>query len=728
MSDDRGQLTRRKVLGSLGVMGGAAALGGASTMAFFSDEETFKHNELVAGELDLKVDWQEHYSDWSSDEGTLGTNVWMSYEDVPDDKKDKVVPKPDHEYPLLYIHKDWLDDFEMATALEAYPDPDDDGVQNKFASEPGQTTNKGVGYICKDGADTPEDLDPTQSLRTKNSDTYGAVDGTTESYPLVYIDDVKPGDFGELTLSYHLCGNDGYVWLTGDLLYNAENGLTEPERKDPDENGGEPGELAEELFVSLWYDSGKDGEFDTGDYGEGDNVFRQYEQTIARGSLKAIMNLLDNGAGLPLDGNLMTDANGPVTYSSSIDWTDVGSNIEDTDDPGDELLTPDECELVSGNPKCSDIDADLVEAIKIEDDELPAASESSTKTYNTIFGDVTLHVSGVRDGEVTELDFVSEFGVDSVVVKGGPNANVCSEDGVAYGGEDLSPPDNASGNPAAVSHISFCVRPDGNGNGNGTVPPQNGTRECMEASETGYIGLAWQLPVDHANEIQTDSVAFDLGFYTEQCRHNDGTGMARLIPTRRGSGFAKLSEETNRNAGYGLDGANFNGDGTISGGARARFGNNSNTGTWELAAGDSPGSSGFNQAQYTWTSGETVDWTFSYDASTDEASFTFDGTSVPARTLTEQPDGRVAIQCKADEATVEGTVESVQIDGEMPEISGENSVTASNDGSGRDIEYLVLNTNLDGETSFTLTGTATVTLQGDYGGSQEGVAFDVVLE
>jgi hypothetical protein len=51
------------------------------------------------------------------------------------------------------------------------------------------------------------------------------------------------------------------------------------------------------------------------------------------------------------------------------------------------------------------------------------------------------------------------------------------------------------------------------------------SRECFPADSTQCIGLSWWLPVDHANEIQTDSVTFDLGFYTEQCRHNTGAGM-----------------------------------------------------------------------------------------------------------------------------------------------------------------------------------------------------------
>jgi hypothetical protein len=34
------------------------------------------------------------------------------------------------------------------------------------------------------------------------------------------------------------------------------------------------------------------------------------------------------------------------------------------------------------------------------------------------------------------------------------------------------------------------------------------------------------VPLNHGNEIQSDSAEFDIGFYTEQCRHNDGEGMA----------------------------------------------------------------------------------------------------------------------------------------------------------------------------------------------------------
>jgi predicted ribosomally synthesized peptide with SipW-like signal peptide len=44
------------------------------------------------------------------------------------------------------------------------------------------------------------------------------------------------------------------------------------------------------------------------------------------------------------------------------------------------------------------------------------------------------------------------------------------------------------------------------------------------SANTILFGLAWGFPLDHANEIQTDSVAFDVGFYAEQTRHNTGLG------------------------------------------------------------------------------------------------------------------------------------------------------------------------------------------------------------
>jgi hypothetical protein len=50
------------------------------------------------------------------------------------------------------------------------------------------------------------------------------------------------------------------------------------------------------------------------------------------------------------------------------------------------------------------------------------------------------------------------------------------------------------------------------------------TGASMEGS-VHQVSVVWWLPVNHGNQVQSDSVTFDLGFYTEQCRHNDGEGM-----------------------------------------------------------------------------------------------------------------------------------------------------------------------------------------------------------
>ncbi|MEF8887048.1 MAG: SipW-dependent-type signal peptide-containing protein, partial [Haloarculaceae archaeon] len=55
-------LTRRKILASMGAVGAAGAGAGLGTSALLGDQEGFENNAITAGRLDLKVDWEEHYS------------------------------------------------------------------------------------------------------------------------------------------------------------------------------------------------------------------------------------------------------------------------------------------------------------------------------------------------------------------------------------------------------------------------------------------------------------------------------------------------------------------------------------------------------------------------------------------------------------------------------------------------------------------------------------------
>jgi len=60
------------------------------------------------------------------------------------------------------------------------------------------------------------------------------------------------------------------------------------------------------------------------------------------------------------------------------------------------------------------------------------------------------------------------------------------------------------------------------------APGADPAREPFANSTTRYLGLALVLPGHHANEIQGDSVAFDVGIYAEQARHNTG-GASRPV-------------------------------------------------------------------------------------------------------------------------------------------------------------------------------------------------------
>ncbi|QAY21932.1 hypothetical protein EO776_17970 (plasmid) [Halorubrum ezzemoulense] len=80
------------MLAGLGAVGLASAGSGLGTSAFFSDEETFGDNTLTAGELDLKVSWQQTYTGLNSTKpGTLAA----AFEVL--DRNDGRIPLDDRE-------------------------------------------------------------------------------------------------------------------------------------------------------------------------------------------------------------------------------------------------------------------------------------------------------------------------------------------------------------------------------------------------------------------------------------------------------------------------------------------------------------------------------------------------------------------------------------------------------------------------------------------------------
>jgi predicted ribosomally synthesized peptide with SipW-like signal peptide len=373
----RDNITRRSVLGTLGIGGASAALGGIGTEAFFSDQETFTDNRLVAGELDMKVLWEEHYADW------MGAETEFARMPDDDEEPNYVLPAPeglDDGQDIELVIDNFID-YWSATAVEAFPDTDNDGERDLLVNGPMQEPN-----YCERFTDVGAN-DPGLNHELRTTGTHGG-QLTEPGDPLINLTDVKPGDFGEVTLGFVLCDNPGYVWLNGELIANTDNGINEPEASDPDEpdtpHGGTPipgsGELADAVQTRIWYDNGN-------------NILESSEMDhiIFQGSLSTALSVLGTDNGIPLD----NDTNGA---------NNANSYDEVVDDDG----TP-----------------------------VPAAGNN-------------------------------------------PNRN------------------------------------------------------SYDAGQLYFIGLEWWLPVDHGNQYQTDRLAFDLGLYTEQERHNDGRGLtpeATATPT-----------------------------------------------------------------------------------------------------------------------------------------------------------------------------------------------------
>lgn len=106
-------------------------------------------------------------------------------------------------------------------------------------------------------------------------------------------------------------------------------------------------------------------------------------------------------------------------------------------------------EVVEGNPGCAEAAAALgrdlgdVE-VKIEP---PVPGTYPLDALNSV---TWTSVDGVY------LDWAATIGIDAVIVKGGPHANVYAYDPEAFADTGLSSPVTPGGPPAAISHVTFC--------------------------------------------------------------------------------------------------------------------------------------------------------------------------------------------------------------------------------------------------------------------------------
>jgi predicted ribosomally synthesized peptide with SipW-like signal peptide len=286
MNDDRLELTRRKILAGAGAVGLAGAGAGLGSSAFFSDQETFTNNQLVAGSLDMKVAWSEHYSDWMGDE--------TNYARMPGPDEDPSFRLPAASTEGRPIELVLEDPDEGDEETDSRPDEEDGGRQF-YRNTRVERDNGGVfgGDLCGTDADVPDEQ------------------------ALIDLDDVKPGDFGFAIFRFQLCDNPGQVWLTGGLESAMENGITEPEGEDEDEYGDADAtnpalvELLDEIQVAFGVGTTNDLAAD-----QPENLFPEDEavegapQPAEQMTLREFLKRLACEDGIPLEGDIDAEEGG----------------------------------------------------------------------------------------------------------------------------------------------------------------------------------------------------------------------------------------------------------------------------------------------------------------------------------------------------------------------------------------------------------------------------------
>ena len=563
----RPRLSRRKVLAGIGVVGLASAGAGAGTSAFFSDEEEFVDNSLVAGELDLLVDWQQTY------------------------------------------------DFgDGQTFVSAHPDHDGDGEQSveidgeiaKYSDFPDEED------ADSNGANIPVlDCDNVPPL----SEADFGVDPVTdeEMDTLVQFTDVKPGDAGEITFSLHLCDNPGYLWMQADNISEDGGVHTEPEMAvDPDNLG----DLGDAINARLWYDEDCDNVYDlakpvdimlTLDF-SGSMLYDEYGGLVSNDEIQLNGNTYDETTKIDLVElgtrqfidflqNAGADAQVGVAYfdgegsDDNIPRTGILQGLTTDLSVVDGALTGLRQKLANvvtgsapSDPSDGDGDPDpfstngiatgtyLGEGVYDAQTELDANGRPGAEKQTIVLSDgESFNGTGPTDfsspedaaasaragpgGAISPSPSSPETSVYTINVDGSAStlAAMAGPAGGSGGDQvffnDLDDPLNIPtvfGNLAAqatqekvimVDTLSNVLAElaDGNGiplDGNRatlyeelTDPADDPDREAFRGDGVMHcVALSWELPFEVGNEIQGDTLGFDLGFYTEQERHNDGAG------------------------------------------------------------------------------------------------------------------------------------------------------------------------------------------------------------
>ena len=461
-------LSRRRVLAGLGAVGLASAGAGLGTSAFFSDEEAFENNTLQAGTLDLKLDYKATYF---GGPGRLADVQSMGYPDA------EIVEGDEGRY--------LLGQAPSPADMQAW----EDLVQGEEFD------------FCSPAAD--EFL----------------VNG--DGIPMFTLEDVKPGDSGEVTASIHICDNPGYLRMVGDLTGNAENDQNEPEIDAEGEDTDGIGELADAIEVCVWYDEDCDNVYEPTGTGQQNELEVALVSDVSGSMSGAPLSALKTAATSFVDNLSSPDEAAAISFSTSAstdqelttNYQLVQNAINSYNASGGTSIAAGiiegEDELLNGTNATPGASKVMILLSDGQSDNTAAINAANDAKNNGI----RIFTIALGSADTSLLESVASSPDDAFVAPDPADLDTVYAEiaQIVLAGEQKI----FEGSMAELfdSFLADGAPLDGNRQEEGVQPYPGATTQC--------IGFEWELPFDVGNEVQSDSVGFDFGFEVEQSRHNE---------------------------------------------------------------------------------------------------------------------------------------------------------------------------------------------------------------
>ena len=564
-------LSRRKLLAGLGAVGVASAGAGLGTTAYFNDTETFAGNSLTAGEFDLLVDWQQTYDygeghtfvsahpdhDGDGEQSIAADNDagQIRYSDFPDEEDEDSnganIPVLNCENIPPLDEADFGTDpvtgEEMGTLVQFSDVKPGDSGEITFSLH--LCDNPGYIWMQADNVSESEGVDTDAELAV-DPDNLGDLGDAIEAR-LWYdedCDNVYNGDGSvDIMLTLDFSGSMLYDQYDGVVNTNEiqTNGTTYSETTKIDLV-----ELGTRQFIDFLQNANADVQVGVAYFdGEksGDNEPRTgilqpltSDLSVVDGALSGLRQKLANVvSGSTNDPNVNEGDPDPFSNAGSIaTGTYIGEGVDDA-----------QAELDANGRSGAD-----KRNIVLSD------GESFNGTGSTAFSSPTDAADSARaapGGETLPSPPSPETDVYTINVNGSASTLLAMAGPAGGSGgdpaffNDLDDPLNIPtvfGNLAALATQEKIIMKDtlanvlaelvdGNGiplDGNRATqydefndPADDPNRDAFRGDGVMHcIALSWELPFEVGNEVQGDTLAFDLGFYTEQERHNDGAGVS----------------------------------------------------------------------------------------------------------------------------------------------------------------------------------------------------------